>query len=91
MHCGKPQYDLRGIVAIHYGILDVSGIIHILLEGIAMIQKMMSYLMNNREVATLVADGRASLVGVTPAQQKAMVDVLFSKKKEEPKQDYYWC
>lgn len=37
---------------------------------------MVSYLMHNREVVTLVANGRASLLGVTSKQQQALINVM---------------
>lgn len=41
-----------------------------------MLKKMVSYLMHNREVVTLVANGRASLLGVTSEQQQALINVM---------------
>lgn len=41
-----------------------------------MLKKMVSYLMHNREVVTLVANGRASLLGVTSKQQQALINVM---------------
>jgi Bacillus competence pheromone ComX len=41
-----------------------------------MLRKMVDYLMRNRDVVTLVANGKASLVGVTNKEQQALIEVI---------------
>lgn len=41
-----------------------------------MIKQMINYLTNNPQVTQLVRNGQASLVGVTPAQQRVIVDTM---------------
>lgn len=41
-----------------------------------MLRKMVDYLMRNRDVVTLVADGKASLLGVTNKEQQALIEVI---------------
>ncbi|OPA75583.1 hypothetical protein BVG16_19770 [Paenibacillus selenitireducens] len=41
-----------------------------------MIKQMISYLTNNPQVTQLVRNGQASLVGVTPVQQRTIVDTM---------------
>jgi len=43
-----------------------------------MLKKMVDYLMRNREVVTLVANGKASLVGVTMKEQQALIEIIGS-------------
>ncbi|MFD0617478.1 competence pheromone ComX [Paenibacillus sp. GCM10027629] len=48
-----------------------------------MIKQMINYLTNNPQVPQLVMNGQASLVGVTPAQQKTIVDTITGGKWTE--------
>lgn len=50
----------------------------------SMLKKMVGYLQENREVVGLVRSGQASLVGVSPAQQRALVDVIGTQGQEKP-------
>lgn len=45
-----------------------------------MIKQMMNYLKSNPQVMELVSNGQASLVGVTPGQQRAIVDTMSGGK-----------
>lgn len=50
----------------------------------SMLKKMVSYLQDNREVVGLIRSGQASLVGVSPAQQRALVEVIGTQGQEKP-------
>jgi len=56
-----------------------------------MLKKMVSYLMENREVVSLVRNGQAMLVGVTPMQQQALIEVIGEKEdqKVDPQKSYW--
>jgi len=56
-----------------------------------MLKKMVNYLMENREVVSLVKSGQAALVGVTPMQQRALIEVIGEKdsQKAEPSKQYW--
>jgi hypothetical protein len=56
-----------------------------------MLRKMVSYLMEHREVVLLVKSGQAALVGVTPMQQKALIEVIGEREgaKVEPMKGYW--
>lgn len=41
-----------------------------------MVKKMVHYLKNNPQIARLVTNGEASLVGISPSQQKAVIEIL---------------
>lgn len=61
-----------------------------------MLKKMVSYLMHNREVVTLVANGRASLLGVTSKQQQALINVMGQDElpddlRTQPPQMYWYA
>ncbi|TCZ78932.1 competence pheromone ComX [Paenibacillus albiflavus] len=52
------------------------------------VKKMVDYLMRNREVVTLVANGRASLVGVTSKEQQALIEVIGSPLEDNRADSY---
>jgi len=56
-----------------------------------MLKQMVNYLMENREIVSLVKSGQAALVGVTPLQQKALIEVIGEResKKAEPMKGYW--
>lgn len=47
-----------------------------------MLKRMVDYLMRNKEVVTLVANGKASLIGVTAREQRALIEVIGSSEQE---------
>ncbi|TCZ76416.1 competence pheromone ComX [Paenibacillus albiflavus] len=51
---------------------------------------MVAYLQNNLEVVSLVRNGQASLVGVTPVQQKAIIEVVGVKEGTEVQPKTIW-
>jgi hypothetical protein len=56
-----------------------------------MLKKMVNFLMENREVVSLVKSGQAALVGVTPMQQRALIEVIGEREgtKVEPMKGYW--
>jgi len=55
-----------------------------------MLKNMIAYLQNNLEVVSLVRNGQASLVGVTPIQQKAILEVVGVKGNTEVQPRTIW-
>ncbi|MDI3311639.1 MAG: competence pheromone ComX [Thermoanaerobacterium sp.] len=51
-------------------------------------QEIIRFLVNNVEVVTKVKEGKACLIGVTPEESKAIIEV-FSDKPTTTKR-YYW-
>jgi competence protein ComX len=51
-------------------------------------QEIIKFLVNNVEVLTKVKEGEACLIGVTPEESKAIVEVFSDEEKDTKR--YYW-
>lgn len=55
-----------------------------------MLKQMVTYLQSNKDILSLVRNGQASLVGVTPVQQKALLEVIGENKKQDTQFRQIW-
>jgi Bacillus competence pheromone ComX len=55
-----------------------------------MLKQMVAYLQGNKEILSLVRNGQASLVGVTPVQQKAILEVIGGNRRSDVQPRSTW-